>query len=145
MRLLLIAAALAIPATIPAAGRAADPAPNPVAGRWTLRLPQGDDGLVFLLNFGETDGKWVGDYLGSTARIKGEPTITGLVVEGPAVRFTLQFSGPNGLAFDGLVAKDGSKISGSLAAFGGPLQLVELRPSKLKRLDEPGRRGPRSC
>ena len=114
---------------------AADPAPPD--GRWKLRLPQGDDGITFLLNFTKADGKWVGDFLGSDAKLRAEPAFGKLEVEPPVVRFTLLFGPREFLAFDGVLAPDGSKLAGSLSQFGGPLTLTELRPSKLKKLDDP--------
>lgn len=133
MRRLLLALFLAAGAVSVSA--AADP--SPAAGRWKLRLPQGDDTLTLLLAFTETDGKWAGDYIAASARLKKEPTVSKLEVADRAVKFTLLFDGREFLSFDGLLAKDGKKLSGSLAQFGGPLSLAELYPSQLKKLDDP--------
>ncbi len=134
MRRLLLALALAAAAAA-ASASAADP--SPAAGRWKLRLPQGDDTLTLLLAFTETDGKWAGDYIAASARLKKEPTVSKLEVADRAVKFTLLFDGREFLSFDGVLAKDGKKLSGSLAQFGGPLSLTELYPSQLKKLDDP--------
>jgi hypothetical protein len=107
------------------------------AGRWKLRLPFDDQTVTFLLNFAEADGKWVGDFIGSTAKLQQEPKFTALDVKGDAVTFTLSFSGREFIAFDGRLAKDGKKLSGSYSQFGGPLKLADLYPSKLKKLDDP--------
>lgn len=107
------------------------------AGRWKFRIPEGEQTITFLLNFAVTDGKWTGDFIGSSARLQREPQFSSLTVENDQVRFALTFNGREFLNFDGVLAKDGSKITGSVSQFGGPLRLTELYPSKLKKLDDP--------
>jgi hypothetical protein len=113
-------------------------ADTPPAGRWKFRAEEpGQPPITFLFAFSEADGKWVGDYIGSTAKLAREPQFSSLQVSGDAVRFTLTFAGREFLSFDGLLAKDGKKITGSVSQFGGPLKLTVLHPSKLKKLDDP--------
>src|SRR4051794_22929745 len=112
---------------------AADPAPP--AGSWKLTLPieRGED-VVFLLAFTEKDGKWTGEFVDSTAELKVRPKVTQLDVSGEHVRFTLGIEGRDLATFDGVLGKDRQRIGGSVSVLGGPLQLTELRPSKLKKL-----------
>ena len=107
-----------------------------VGGRWKFRMTQGEDTITFLFAFTESDGKWVGDYIGSSAKLKSEPTVSKLDVAGDKVKFVVSFGARELLNFDGVLAKDGKKISGSYSQFGGPLQLTDLYPSKLKKLDD---------
>jgi hypothetical protein len=81
--------------------------------------------------------KWVGDFVGSSAKLQREPQFSAVTVEGDRVRFTLTFGGKEFISFDGVAAKDGKKISGSVSRFGGPLTLSDLYPSQLKKLDDP--------
>ncbi len=106
------------------------------AGRWKLRLPQEDEPLTFLLALSETDGKWVGDFVGSSRRLEREPTFGPVEVTADAVKFTLLFDGQEFVSFDGIVAKDGKKLSGSIA-LGGAIRLIELQSSKLRKVDDP--------
>ena len=115
----------------------AAPDESPVAGRWKFRITQGEEAITFLFAFSESDGKWVGDFLSSSAKLKAEPTVDKLAVADDKVRFSVLFGGREFLNFDGAIAKDGKKISGSFNQFGGPLQLTELYPSKLKKADDP--------
>ncbi len=107
-----------------------------VSGRWKFRMVQGEDTITFLFAFTESDGKWVGDYIGSSAKLKSEPMVSKLDVAGDKVKFVVSFGARELLNFDGVLAKDGKKISGSYSQFGGPLQLTDLYPSKLKKLDD---------
>ena len=107
-----------------------------VGGRWKFRMAQGEDTITFLFAFTEADGKWVGDFIGSSAKLKSEPTVSKLDVAGDKVKFVVSFGARELLNFDGVLAKDGKKISGSYSQFGGPLQLTDLYPSKLKKLDD---------
>src|SRR5439155_17759191 len=65
------------------------------------------------------------------------PQFGAVAVAGDALRFSLKFGDREFISFDGVVAKDGKKITGSVSQFGGPLKLTELYPSKLKKLDDP--------
>ena len=58
-----------------------------VGGRWKFRMTQGEDTITFLFAFTEADGKWVGDYIGSSAKLKSEPTVSKLDVAGDKVKF----------------------------------------------------------
>jgi hypothetical protein len=118
---------------------AADPAraAGPPEGRWKFRIHEDGQTITFLFAFTEDDGKWVGDFLDSTAQLKEEPKFTSVRVADGNLKFTLAFAGREFLSFDGVVARDGKKITGSVAQFGGPLRVVDLRPSDLKRLDDP--------
>ncbi|MBA4189284.1 MAG: hypothetical protein C0467_14910 [Planctomycetaceae bacterium] len=115
----------------------ADPAPPP-SGNWKLTVPLGREGdLVLMLAMNEEDGKWVGDYLTASAELRAQPKFKKLSVKGDNVQFTLEFSGREFVNFDGVLSKDKKKISGSVSVGGGPLQLTELYPTKLKKLDDP--------
>jgi hypothetical protein len=124
----LLAAALSAP--LPAA----DPAKP--TGNWKFRFTEGQT-VTFLLAFAEEDGKWVGDFLGSNAKLPGEPKVTNLRVKGGEVRFALELLGREAFNFEGVLAKDGKKLVGSVSKFGGPLEVTDLYPSKLKKLTDP--------
>jgi hypothetical protein len=131
----LTAAAAWLAVLLAADAARADP---PLTGRWKFRVEEpGQPPITFLFAFSESDGKWVGDYIGSTAKLAREPQFSSLQVSGDAVKFTLTFAGREFLSFDGLMAKDGKKVAGSVSQFAGPLRLAELYPSKLKKLDDP--------
>ncbi len=115
----------------------AAPDDSPAAGRWKFRIPQGEDELTFLFAFSQSEGKWVGDFLGSSAKLKSEPTVERLSVVGDKVAFAIAFGGREVFTFDGVLAKDGKKIGGSYSQSGGPLRLTEMFPSKLKKADDP--------
>ena len=115
--------------------RAADPAPP--AGFWKLSLPGGEGGdVVLMVALTEQDGKWVGDYLTSSQKLVADPKFKSLMVKGDAVQFVLELKGRDLVSFDGLLAKDKKKISGSMSMFGGPLVLTEVYPTKLRKLDD---------
>lgn len=119
--------------------RAADPVPP--AGYWKLNLPGGNGGEVTLMvAFTQQDGKWIGDYLTSSQELRIQPKFKSLKVAGDHVQFTLEaqeFSGRDFVSFDGLLAKDKKKITGSISLLGEKLTLADLYPSKLKKLDDP--------
>ena len=124
----LLLAALLIPAA------RADGGP---AGNWKYRFTQGDTSFTMLFMFSESDGKWVGDYIGASPSINVEPKITSLTVTGETVTFALGIPGRGELLnFDGTLAKDGKKLVGSVSQGGGPLKLAELYPSKLKKITD---------
>jgi hypothetical protein len=106
------------------------------AGRWKLRVTQEAQTITFLVALTESDGKWVGDFLGSSVELQREPKFGAVEVSGDSVRFTLLFGGREFVSFDGVLAKDGKKLSGSVSQFGGPLRLTDLYPSKLKKVDD---------
>jgi hypothetical protein len=128
-------AAAVLPALLLAV--AAAPADTPPAGRWKFRLDEQGRTVTFLFNFAQSDGKWVGDFLAASAQLKQEPKFSSVQVNGDNLKFTLAFGDQEFLSFDGVVAKDGKKISGSVSQFGGPLRVTELHPSQLKKLDDP--------
>ncbi len=121
-----------------AAGLAQAADPVPPSGFWKLNVPLGREGdLMLMVAFTEQDGKWVGDYLTSSVELRAQPKLTNLSVKGDAVRFSLEFAGREFISFDGSLSKDKKKIAGSVSVGGGPLQLAELLPTKLKKLDDP--------
>lgn len=120
-------------AFVPAAAVLAADGPT---GAWKFAFTEGDKQITLLFHFSESDGKWVGDYVGSTAQLTKEPKFGDVTVTGNQIKFSLLFGAREFLAFDGIVAKDGKKILGSYSLFGGPLKLGELYPSKLKKLDD---------
>lgn len=111
--------------------------PPPPSGFWKLNVPLGREGeLILMLAVTEQDGKWVGDYLTASAELRAQPKFKNLVVKGDVVQFSLEFTGREFVSFDGVLSKDKKKISGSISVGGGPLQLTELYPTKLKKLDD---------
>ncbi|HEV3439259.1 MAG TPA: hypothetical protein VG122_17970 [Gemmata sp.] len=115
--------------------QAADPVPP--AGFWKLTLPTGREEIILMLAFTEQDGKWVGDYLGSSAKLVAELKFKSLKVNGDVVQFSLDIKGQELVSFDGLLSKDKKKIAGSMSLQGSPLMLMDLYPTKLKKLDDP--------
>jgi thiol-disulfide isomerase/thioredoxin len=131
--LLLVAAGLFLASGLT---RGADPVPP--AGYWKLNLPAGDgEEITLMLAFTEQDGKWIGDYLTASQELRIQPKFKSLKVAGDHVQFTLEFSGRDFVSFDGLLAKDKKKLSGSMSLLGEKLTLVDLYPTKLKKLDDP--------
>ncbi|WP_439627238.1 hypothetical protein [Gemmata sp.] len=115
-------------------------AADPVApsGNWKLSVPLGREGSLFLmLAITEQDGKWVGDYLTASEKLRAEPKFKSIAVKGDSVQFTMEFAGQPFLSFDGVLSKDKKKISGSISVVGGPLQLTDMFPTKLRALDDP--------
>lgn len=129
----LLVAAVAWVALVPAAALAADPP----AGAWKFKFADGKDSFTFLVHFTETDGKWVGDFVSSSVALTKEPKFANVTVTGDNLQFTLLFAGREFVSFDGVIAKDGKKITGSYSQFGGPLKLAEMLPTKLKKADDP--------
>lgn len=115
--------------------RAADPAPP--AGFWKLTLPSKDEDIILMLAFTEQDGKWVGDYFASSAKLNVEPSLKSLKVNGDVVQFSIQAKGQELVSFDGILSRDKKKIAGSMSLQGSRLMLTELYPTKLKKLDDP--------
>ena len=108
----------------------------PPAGNWKFRITESGTAVTFLLAFTETDGKWAGDYIGASVPLRAEPKVAGLTVKGDSVKFALEFAGREIFSFDGVLAKDGAKLAGSLSKLGGPLELTTLYPTKLKKLTD---------
>src|SRR4051812_19777190 len=90
------------------------------AGRWKFHITEGEQTVTFLFAFSEADGKWVGDFIGSSAKLQREPQFGGVAVAGDTLKFALKFGDREFISFDGVVAKDGKKITGSFSQFGGP-------------------------
>ncbi len=111
--------------------RAAD---HPAAGTWKFSLPAEENPIVFLFMLSETDKGWVGDFLGTSQDLGTEPAIEKVSVKDDVVNFSLKI-GQRSFSYDGRIAKDGKKISGTLN-FGERLLLIDLMPSKLKILSE---------
>jgi hypothetical protein len=132
MSRLLSAAAVLLLAAIPAV--AVDP-PKPT-GNWKFQFTEGQT-ITLLFAFSEEDGKWVGDFIGANPQLRAEPKVTNLSVKGEAVRFAIMLGEREAFNFEGLLAKDGKKLVGSVSKFGGPLELMEMYPSKLKKLTDP--------
>ena len=115
--------------------RGADPAPP--AGFWKLNLPAGrGEEITLMLAFTEQDGKWIGDYLTASQELKIQPKFKSLKVNGDNVQFAMEFTGREFVSFDGVLAKDKKKLSGSMSLLGEKLMLVDLYPTKLKKLDD---------
>ncbi len=122
---------VALLAAIPAARAEGGP-----AGNWKYRFTEGETSITMLFMFSESEKKWVGDYIGASVPIRVEPKITALAVTGDTVTFTLEIGGREFLNFDGSLAKDGKKLVGSVSQGGGAIKLVEMYPSKLKKLTD---------
>lgn len=134
LRGLILAAAVFLSAC--GLSRAADPAPP--AGYWKLTLPAGQDqDVTLMLAFTQQDGKWVGDYLASSAKLSGEPKFKSLKVNGDVVQFSIDLKGQELVSFDGVLSKDKKKLAGSMSLLGSRLMLTDLYPTKLKKLDDP--------
>jgi len=130
-RLFLAAAACAVVVLCAPSAKAEAP-----AGRWKLRIPLESQTVTFLLAFSETEGKWAGDFIGSSSPLNKEPKFTAFAVEKEAIRFTLGIAGREFINFDGVISKDGKKITGSISQPGGVLKLTDLYPSQLKKLTD---------
>jgi hypothetical protein len=115
--------------------RAADPAPP--SGFWKLTLPAKEEEIILMLAFSEQDGKWIGDYLTSSAKLAIEPSFKFLKVNGDVIQFSILAKGQELISFDGVLSKDKKKISGSMSLQGSRLMLTDLYPTKLKKLDDP--------
>jgi hypothetical protein len=113
------------------------PAADPPAGSWKLTLRLGERPVMFLLAFSQAEGKWIGDIVDATAQFKAEPKIEAVAVNGTSLKFSMTLDKQPFLTFDGIAAKDGKKIAGSMSLGGGPLELTDLRPSALKKLTDP--------
>jgi hypothetical protein len=131
-----IVAAAALAALLGTAA-ARPPVAAPPAGSWKLTVRNGQTPILLLLALSQAEGKWVGDVVDATAQFKSEPKFADVAVAGDAVRFTLTVEGRPLVSFDGVLAKDGKLIRGSVSQGGGPLELTELRPSTLKKLTDP--------
>jgi hypothetical protein len=108
-------------------------AADPPAGSWKLTLPTRQP-ITVLFALSQSEGKWVGDVIDVSPKLGKEPKFTEFAVNGEAIRFSLSLTAENVLSFDGLAAKDGKSLKGSLALGGGTLHTVDLLPSKLKSL-----------
>src|SRR5262249_47269586 len=115
-----------------ATANAAEPT---LAGSWRLHIPlEGGQDMHLLVNFKEADGKWVGAYLGSSPKLRGEMKFGNLTIKGRNVQFTLRLGDREFVSVDGLLAADGKKINGSVRILGNPPRVTELMPSKLTKL-----------
>src|SRR4051812_27296089 len=127
-RLAFLALLLLVPA-LPAAE-------NP-AGNWKLKLPaQGGKFITFLMAFSEAEGKWVGDFLGTNAQIKADPKVTSLKIDGDHISYNVAMSPEVVLSYDGVIAKGGKKISGTLTNGSSSPILADMHPSKLKKVGD---------
>ena len=133
MSRLLPAAVLLLAAVSPAL--AADPVAKPI-GNWKFRFAQERQLITLLLSFSEEDGKWVGDYISANPQLRVEPKVVGLSVKGEVVKFGIEIGGREVFNYEGVLAKDGKKMVGSLTRGGGPPEVMELFPSKLKKLTD---------
>lgn len=124
-------AALTVLVFLSAPGGAAEP-----AGAWKFRFRDGTENVTLLLVFSESGGKWSGTLAGSSSQLVHTPQFTSVTVAGNSLRFALTFDGKDFIRFDGVMGKDGKKITGSYSQFGGPLQLTEMHPSKLNKLED---------
>jgi len=105
-------------------------------GYWKFRFTEQEQTITLLLFFSEDNGKWTGDFVGSTAKLTQEPKFSSVKVKGDSVQFALTFGGKEFVSFDGLLNKEGKKLVGSFSFFGGDLRITELHASQLKKLDD---------
>ena len=68
-----------------------------------------------MIAFTEQNGKWIGDYLTASQELKIQPKFKSLKVDGNHVQFAMEFQGREFVSFDGLLAKDKKKLSGSMS------------------------------
>lgn len=108
----------------------------PPAGSWKVRLPLGEKSVSLLIAFSMAEGKWVGDFIDSRPALKTEPKFTSVTLNQDALQFVMTIGGKEFITFDGIVAKDGRKITGSYSLQNGPLQLLEFQPTRLKKFDD---------
>jgi len=116
------------------ASGSAHAADNPAANTWKMSFPIEGQRLTFLFMLSESDKGWVGDFLGSSVPLRVEPTIEKVAVKDDLVSFGVKL-GASVFTYEGKVAKDGKKVTGSFN-FAGKLLLVDLVPSKLKNLND---------
>lgn len=126
--------ALLVGVSLSVSARPAEPAPP--NGIWKFSVPVRGGEVLLMVAFTEQDGKWIGDFLASTGRVPPQTKVKGLKVNGDVIQFALDAGGQELLSFDGVLSKDKKKITGSIS-LGGQLELTELRPTKLKSLDDP--------
>ncbi|OWK45447.1 hypothetical protein [Fimbriiglobus ruber] len=116
-------------------------ADGPPAGRWKFHTSIQGQGrstpITFLFAFSETDGKWAGDYLGSFPQLDKEPKFSAVQATATNLSFTVMIGKVEFVSFEGVVSKDGKKISGSYKQLGGPLQITELMATNLKKMSDP--------
>ncbi|MFO0849742.1 MAG: hypothetical protein U0871_14495 [Gemmataceae bacterium] len=108
--------------------------PTP-AGRWKLQIALDNQPATLLFGLTESGGKWVGDFLGSQPELRTEPKFTSVTVSDAGVKFTLGFPGREFVNFDGVLSKDGKKLTGSVVQLGGPLAVAEAVRTELKKAD----------
>ncbi len=110
-------------------------------GNWRFQF-QANEAINVLTTFIDQDGTWKADIADVYPAIAGpnmQPlklTIKNFKVKGDAVEFAVMANTSEILAFQGLLAKDGKKISGSIKDLGGKLAVVDLLPTKLKKLSD---------
>lgn len=110
---------------------------DPPAGTWKLTLRTERQPIVVLFALSQSEGKWVADFVDATARFPKDPTFADVTVQDQAVSFRMLLDGQTLLSFDGLIAKEGKVLKGSINQGGGPLELTELQSSTLKKLADP--------
>jgi hypothetical protein len=108
--------------------------PTP-AGRWKLSISLDGQPGTLLFALTETGGNWVGDFLGSQPELRTEPKFVSVTVADGGVRFSLGFPGREFVNFDGVLSKDGKKLTGSVSQLGGPLAVAEATRTELKTAD----------
>lgn len=106
----------------------------PPEGIWQLDIPIRGGSLTFLIMLSQDQDNWVGDFLDSSLELRLEPEIDDVTVNDRHVRFAVKF-GEDSMYFDGRIGEEGQPILGTFS-LGGPVDLVELRPSQLKNLDD---------
>ena len=102
----------------------------PPAGSWKFRTMLNERPVTLLIAFSQAEGKWVCDFIDSRPGLNREPKVTGVVVNGEAVQFSMAIAGREFVSFDGTVAKDGKKMTGSYSQLGGTLQLIEAQEAR---------------
>jgi hypothetical protein len=110
-------------------------------GNWRFQF-QANEAVNVLVTFTEQDGTWKADIADVFPPIAGpnmQPlklTLKNVKLKGDSVEFTVLAMTSEILTFQGLLAKDGKKINGSIKDLSGKLGVLELLPTKLKKLTD---------
>lgn len=110
-------------------------------GNWRFQF-QATEAVNVLVTFTEQDGAWKADIADVFPPIAGpnmQPlklSIKSFKFKGDAVDFAVAANASEILTFQGILAKDGKKINGSIKDIGGKLAVIELLPTKLKKLSD---------
>jgi len=126
-------------AGLAAFGRTAEP--PKIAGNWRFQF-SANSSVSVLLAVTNDDGKLVADILDSQPPLSGPGgkrvilKTKNFVAKADTVSFGITANGQEAMNYEGTVAPDGSKVTGTLKDLRGELVVLELKPSKLKKLSD---------